>query len=67
MLIPAASGGYLIEGVSQETATGKGILKNGGVFLLAISLKVVFSYLNPERFIKLHTPRQHGKRDILQR
>ena len=65
MLIPAASGGYLIEGVSQETTTGKGILKNGGVFLLAISLKGVFSYINPERFIKLHTPRQHGGRDIL--
>ena len=52
-MIPAASGGYLIEGVSQETATGKGILKNGGVFLLAINLKVVFPYLNPESFIKL--------------
>ena len=67
MLIPAASGGYLIEGVTQEAATGKGILKNGGVFLLAISLKVVFSYLNPERFIKLPTPRQHGERDVLGR
>lgn len=66
-MIPAASGGYLIEGVRQETATGKGILKNGGVFLLAISLKVDFSYLNPERFIKLPALWQHGERDILGR
>lgn len=51
--VPAASGGYLIEGGSQETTTGKGILRNGGVFLVAISLEVVFSHLNPEGLVKL--------------
>lgn len=57
----------MIEGVTQETTTGNGILQNGGVFLVAISLKVVFSHLNPERFVKLHIPRQHRERDALQR
>lgn len=56
-LSPAASGGYLIEGGSQETTTGKRILRNGGVFLVAISLEVIFSHLNPERLVnsKVHS------------
>lgn len=41
-LNPAASGGYLIEGGSQETTAGKRILRNGGVFLVAISWKLSF-------------------------
>lgn len=63
-LSPAASGGYLIEGGSQETTTGKRILRNGGVFLVAISLEVIFSHLNPERLVKLQSPQQHEERDL---
>lgn len=65
-MIPAASGGYLIEGGCQETTTGKGILRNGGVFLVAISLKVIFSHLNPESLVKLQSPQQHEERELLQ-